>query len=117
MNARFQKIGISFAAFTLLASLTIAPAFGADKPQTFTGQVSDSMCGTKHMMADSAECTRACVKKGSKYALVVKDKVYTLDTSDAAAADKLDKLAGQQAKVTGAANGDTIAVSSVSPAK
>ncbi len=30
------------------------------------------------------------------------DKVYTLDTSDKAALDQLDKLADQQAKVTGA---------------
>jgi hypothetical protein len=117
MNLRFHKFAILPATLTLLAGLAIASAFAADKPQAFTGQVSDAMCGAKHMMADSAECTRACVKKGSKYALMVKDKVYTLDTSDAAAADKLDKLAGQQAKVTGTANGDSIAVSSVSAAK
>ena len=45
------------------------------------------------------------------------DKVYTLDTSDKTALDQLDKLADQQAKVTGQANGDTIAVSSVAAAK
>jgi len=53
------------------------------------------------------------VKKGSKYTLIVGDKVYTLDTSDKAALDKLDKLAGANAKVTGTVNGDTIQVSSV----
>ena len=52
-------------------------------------------------------------RKGSTYALVVGDKVYALDTSDKSALDTLDKLADQQAKVTGQANGDTIAVSSV----
>jgi hypothetical protein len=117
MNLRFQKFANVLPALTLLAGLAVGTAFGADQPQSFSGQVSDAMCGPKHMMADPAECTRACVKKGSKYGLVVKDKVYTLDTSDAAAADKLDKLAGQQAKVTGTANGDTIAVKSVSAAK
>jgi len=80
--------------------------------------VSDAMCGANHMMAgDAAECTRACIRKGSKYALVVGDKVYTLDTSDKAALDQLDKLADKQAKVTGEANGDTIAVLSVAAAK
>ena len=72
------------------------------------------MCGAKHMMAgNDAECTRTCVKKGSKYTLIVGDRVYTLDTSDMAALEKLDKLAGENAKVTGTVNGDTIQVSSV----
>ena len=93
-------------------------ALAADKPQTFTGKVSDAMCGANHMMAgDAAACVRACVRKGSKYALVVGDKVYALDTSDKTALDQLDKLADQQAKVTGEANGDTIAVLSVAAAK
>ena len=86
--------------------------------QSFTGEVSDSMCGAKHAMAgDNAACTRACVKKGSNYALVVGDKVYTLKTDDKAALAELDKLAGAKAKVTGTADGDTIAVNKVSAAK
>lgn len=100
---------ILFSSSTLLA---------AGKSQAFTGEVSDSMCGAKHMMEGSAaECTRACVKKGSNYALVVGDKVYTLNASDKATQDKLDQLAGQKAKVMGKADGDTIAVSSVDAAK
>jgi hypothetical protein len=39
--------------------------------------------------------------------------VYTLSTSDQAALDTLNKLAWEQAKVTGTATGDTIAVKSV----
>ena len=97
---------------TLLA-LSAVPAVAADK--TLTGKVSDSMCGAKHQMAgNDAACTRACVKQGSKYALVVGDKVYTLDTSDTGALDKLNELAGANAKVTGEVKGDTIAVKSVS---
>jgi hypothetical protein len=42
---------------------------------------------------------------------------YTLDTSDKAALDELNKLAWEQAKVTGIANGDTISVKSVAAAK
>jgi hypothetical protein len=75
------------------------------------------MCGAKHAIADNAACTRACVKKGSNYALVVGDKVYTLQSSDAATKDKLDKLAGEKAKVTGTASGDTIQVTKVMAAK
>ena len=66
-----------------------------------------------HDGGNAAECTRACIRKGSKYALVVGDKVYTLDTSDKTALDQLDKLADKKAKVTGQANGDTITVLSV----
>jgi len=86
--------------------------------QTFTGEVSDSMCGAKHAMAgEKAACTRACVKKGSSYALVVGDKLYTLKTDDKKALAELDKLAGENAKVTGTAEGDTITVSKVAAAK
>jgi hypothetical protein len=38
--------------------------------------------------------------------------VYTLNTSDKAALEELSKLAWEQAKVTGTANGDTISVKS-----
>jgi hypothetical protein len=90
------------------------PALAAAKSQTFTGEVSDSMCGAKHEMpGKAADCTRACMKHGSNYALIVGDKVYTLQTSDQTALDTLDKLAGAKAKVTGEVDGTTITVKSV----
>jgi len=49
--------------------------------------------------------------------LVVGDKVYTLKTDDKKALAELDKLAGENAKVTGTAEGDTIDVSKVAAAK
>jgi hypothetical protein len=102
----------------LAATLAISSVFAANKPQSFTGKVSDAMCGANHMMSgDAAQCVRACVQKGSKYALIVGDKVYALDTTDKATLDHLDKLADHQAKVTGEASGDSIAVSSVADAK
>src|SRR5690348_6439397 len=112
MRSSVRKLGLSLAAM-LLAVIT---AYAA-KAETFTGEVSDAMCGAKHATADKAACTRACVKKGSNYALVVGDKVYTLQSSDEATKDKLDKLAGEKAKVTGTASGDTIQVSKVMAAK
>jgi hypothetical protein len=76
------------------------------------------MCGAHHMMSGpEGDCTRACVGKGSKFALVSGDKVYTLDASDKAALATLDKLAGSNAKITGTLNGDTIQVSSVAAGK
>jgi hypothetical protein len=98
----------------LLVGLAALPALAAGKSQTLTGQVSDAMCGAKHQMpGNPAACTRACIQHGSKYALVVGDKVYTLETSDKATLDKLNELAGASAKVTGDVAGDTIAVKSV----
>jgi len=98
--------------FSTTAFLNL-PALAAAK-QTFTGEVGDSMCGRKHMEDEpAAECTRACVAHGSKFALIVGDKIYTLDTSDKTALATLDQQAGKQATVTGSLDGDTIEVSSV----
>jgi len=98
----------------LLLGLTTVPVLAAGKSQTLTGEVSDAMCGAKHEMpGNAADCTRACVKHGSSYALVVGDKVYTLATSDEATLAKLNDLAGAKAKVTGEVDGTTITVKSV----
>ena len=89
MNSVPSKSALSLATLFLGASLALPAVFAADKPQTFTGKVSDAMCGAEHMMAgDAAACVRACVNKGSKYALVVGDKVYALDTSDKTALER-----------------------------
>jgi len=110
------KLGLLMALIALAAALSANLAFAADGPQTLTGKVSDAMCGAKHAMAGGdAECTRACVSKGSKYALVVGSKVYTLETSDKAALAELNKLAGANAKESGTVKGDTVEVKSVAP--
>src|ERR1700722_16891986 len=98
----------------LSTGLAVLPGMAAGSTQTFTGKVSDAMCGAKHMEGGlaPAACVRACVQKGAKYALIVGDKVYALVSSDQAALDNLSKLAWEEAKVTGAANGDTISVKS-----
>ena len=75
------------------------------------------MCGMKHMMANNeAMCANECVKKGSDYALLVGDKVYTLKANDAQKAE-LAKLAGKSASVKGDENGGTVTVTSVAAAK
>jgi hypothetical protein len=111
---RAKQIAAAVLGMQMMIGLATVPALGAGKSQTLTGEVSDAMCGAKHEMpGNPAECTRACMKHGSKYALVVGDKVYTLETSDKAALDKLNDLAGAKAKVTGDVDGTTITVKSV----
>jgi hypothetical protein len=103
------SIAMVFFSATLLSNL-----YGlAGGKQTFTGEVGDAMCGRKHMEGTPAECTRTCVGQGSKYALVVGDKIYVLDTTDKTALATLNQQAGKNASVTGTLNGDTIEVSSV----
>lgn len=101
----------------LTAGLAAIPALAADT-QTFTGKVTDSMCGAQHKEGiPPAQCVRICVSHGAHYALLVGDKVYTLDTENQAEKDELNKLAWEDARVKGTANGDTITVTSVSAAK
>jgi len=115
MKSRNQKLRLVLPT-AILACLAVS-AFAA-KGATFTGTVSDAMCGAKHMMAgDDASCTHACVSKGSKYALVVGDKVYTLDTTDKKALEIFDKQAGAKVTVTGSEKDSTITVNSVTPSK
>lgn len=102
------------AATGLLGTLSVL-AQTPDSSKTLTGVVSDAMCGQSHMMKDksAAECTRACVKEGTKYALVAGKTIYTLDGHEA----DLDKYAGQKVTLTGAVSGQTVTVKSVAPAK
>jgi hypothetical protein len=115
--SRLRMLQFWTATVLLSAGLAAVPAVAAGT-QTFTGKVSDTMCGAKHKEGvPPADCVRACVKHGAKYALVVGDKVYTLDTSNKTNLDELNKLAWEEAKVTGTANGDVISVKSVTAAK
>ena len=86
-----NRIAAAVLGMQMLVGLAAVPALAAGKSQTLTGEVSDAMCGAKHEMPGKAvDCTRGCIKHGSKYALVVGDKVYTLETSDKAALGKLE---------------------------
>jgi len=107
---------IVIAVLTVSASVFVNPAHAAGK-QTLTGEVGDAMCGKKHMEGAPAECTRTCVSHGSKYALVIGDKIYTLETTDKTVLALLDQQAGKNATVTGTINGDNIEVSMAVAAK
>lgn len=117
MTVVTRKAGFLLLNFVLVAGLALSTAFAAGG-KSYTGTVSDAMCGAKHAMpGDAAGCTRACVSKGSKYALVVGEKVYTLEATDKAALATLDKQAGSKATVTGTEKDNTITVSSVKAAE
>lgn len=107
---------LAFSASLFSASFGASPAIAAGK-QTLTGEVGDAMCGKKHMEGSPAECTRTCVSHGSKYALVVGDKIYTLETTDKTILALLDQQAGKNATITGTVTGDSIAVSAAVAAK
>jgi len=67
--------------------------------RTFTGVVTDSMCGKDHAMMNikpDAKCAIECAKKGSKYAVYDGSKMYVLSDQATPA-----KFAGQKVKVTG----------------
>jgi hypothetical protein len=86
-------------------------AFAAD--QTWSGTISDKMCATDHKdmrgkMSDR-DCTLACAKGGTPFALVSGGKVYALTGHEA----DLREQAGHAVKLTGELKGDTIRVSKV----
>jgi hypothetical protein len=106
-------VGIIF-----MVSLLTATSVLASKLQTFTGIVGDAVCGAKHTMeGDELHCLHVCIQRGSKYDLVVGDKVYVLDTKDQSVVGDLDKLSDRPVKVKGEANGNIIEVESVAAAK
>ena len=103
--------------FGTVPALVLSGQARDGKEVTLTGTVSDAMCGRQHMQGTSAECTRTCVSKGSKYALVIGEKIYKLETSDKTVLGLLDQQAGKNVTVTGTLNGDSIEVSKAVAAK
>ncbi len=107
---------------TLSSALAIVGILSAGvasaQTTTLNGVVSDQMCGAHHMMAGASaqKCTRECVGMGSPYALIVGDKVYTLQ-ANAEVKKELYALAGASAVVKGTVSGMTMQVVSVAAGK
>jgi len=75
--------------------------------QTWTGQISDSMCGANHaamgdMGKNPGECTVGCIKGGSKYVLVSNGKIFAVANQQFG---DLSKAAGHTVSVTGDLDG------------
>ena len=85
---------------TKLAALLIAGALAAGAAsQTFTGIITDSMCGKDHAMmkvTPDSKCVVECVKHGSKYALHDGKTAYVLSDQKTP-----EQFAGRKVKVTG----------------
>jgi hypothetical protein len=108
-----MKARMKLSAVLILALGGTVAAFAQQR--SFSGVVTDSMCGGRHMAKDKspAECTRMCVKDGQKYGLAVDKKLYTLEGHEA----DLSKLAGQKVTVKGTLKGDTLSVQEVAASK
>ena len=103
-----MKLAISLFLFSL-------PGFAAG--QTWTGQITDSMCAADHSAmsdggkkVDPHDCTLACSKGGAKFAFVSNGNVFEIANQNFT---NLTKLAGQTVSLTGelASDGKTITVS------
>lgn len=94
-----------------IAMLAASSAFAAE--QSWTGAISDKMCGADHKKMggklSDRECTLTCTKGGAPYVLVVDGKVYQLTTHDA----ELRTHAGHTVIVTGELKGDSIQVTKI----
>jgi hypothetical protein len=107
-----------FVLAAMMAVATLAFAGGeqeSEAPQSgpFTGMVSDSICGARHVKhpeLDSPRCARECVRTGARYILIDGDTSYNLQGDFA----QLAQFAGQRAKISGSLQGSTIRVSSIS---
>lgn len=100
---------------TLLTLFAAAALVSAAAPKTFTGVITDAMCGKDHAMMGvkpDSKCVVECVKSGSKYALLDGNNVYELSDQKAP-----EKFAGQKVKVTGTLNGKVLQVESIAAAK
>ena len=85
--------------------------------QTWTGKISDSLCGASHQqMASQAglsdqQCTVECVKAGGKYVFVgPNDKIFQIANQDFAG---LAQHPFETVTLTGELNGDTITVAKI----
>jgi hypothetical protein len=102
----------------MVATITLLATRAFAATRTWTGEISDSMCGKSHkaMRAqyggklNDAECTEACVRAGGKYVFVYGSRVYTIANQDER---DLALHAGKTVRLTGDRQGTTIIVSNI----
>lgn len=95
------------------------PVLSSETPKpadltTFSGLVTDSYCGARHMRRSNlapTECAAACIRSGASFVLINGDHRYNLTGSEAS----LSKFLGTRASVTGIQQGDKIVVHSAGP--
>jgi hypothetical protein len=109
-----RTASIAFTAAWLVAAAITLPA-AAD---TWTGRISDSLCGAKHEAAaegedkmPDADCTKACVRGGSTFVFVASNgTIYTIANQEFA---DLAVRAGREVKLSGDLKDNTITVTRI----
>jgi hypothetical protein len=97
-------------ALALLGASIASPADGS-----WTGWISDDMCGAKNAGQAGAECASRCVEEhGAKYVFVNDSdkKIYAID-----AQDKVAPHAGHHVVVKGTVDGSALKLTSIEIAK
>ena len=109
-------LAIIFASVTIM-SAAAQPAEQPSTPEaapvrTFSGVITDAHCGAKHKLRDEApaDCTRICVRDGSRYVLVDGEKIYELRADIV----QLNRMAGERVTITGSLRGNTVEVTAMS---
>ena len=108
-----------FVAAMIVLAVGSVRSLGA-APQTWTGKVSDSMCGASHganggTMQKDHDCAVSCAKKdkGSFVFVTEKDKKPTIYKIANQTMAELTQHAGHTIELTGELKGDTITVSKI----
>ena len=101
--------------FVLLALALLAVALSCAAENSWTGWITDDICGAKNASEANAECASRCVKEhGAKYVFVdeADKKVYTVDPQE-----KVAPHAGHHVMVKGTLDGSTLKLTSIAMAK
>jgi hypothetical protein len=112
-----MKMKATFASMFCICALA-----GFAQAKNYTGEIMDSNCAKagshaqmekEHNLTSDSSCTKACVKSGAKYVLLMNGKSYELDDQT-----KPADYAGRRVTVTGKMQKDnTIKVENISPEK
>ena len=110
-------LAVFFARFAAFAFIVWVSGLPVTAQQTFTGRLSDSLCGASHQTKAAAggladrECLFACTKALATYVLVDENnKMLPIANQDAMG---LPLYAGRPVKLTGERKGDAIFVTKV----
>jgi hypothetical protein len=100
----------------LSCALAVALAPAAAMADEITGYVSDSHCNTAHNAPSEAntKCINACLKRGSDPVLVSNGKVMKFDADSK---DKAKAFAGENVRIDGTMDGDTVKINSIDKAQ
>ena len=96
----------------LIIAFSFAALLAADAPGSFTGVITDTMCGAKHDMMKGSpddQCVKMCAKGSSDYALYDGKDVWKLSNQKRAA-----KFPAHRVIVTGTANTSTKTINVIS---